>query len=183
MTQKERSRKWYLANREKAIARAKEWRLAHPERYRELTREGSRRWAKKNPEYGRLASRLFYQRHRDDICAKRRGRRSSPEAIAKAVARNRKHPEAVRAGVIRRRARLRNAPISDLSTWAVKYLPSIFRNRCVYCGQLTKLEIDHVTAISRGGSNTLGNVVVACRSCNAHKSNGEPPPFWWTCRR
>lgn len=46
--------------------------------------------------------------------------------------------------------------------------------RCVYCGrtsQETPLEIDHVEAKARGGSDQSTNLVTACRDCNAGKSD------------
>ena len=45
---------------------------------------------------------------------------------------------------------------------------------CAYCGASSpSLQRDCVLAISRGGRYTLGNVVPACRSCNASKCNEE----------
>lgn len=45
---------------------------------------------------------------------------------------------------------------------------------CAYCQvAATELQRDCVLAISRGGRYTLGNVVPACRSCNASKCNAE----------
>ena len=45
---------------------------------------------------------------------------------------------------------------------------------CAYCGATdTAFQRDCVLAISRGGRYTLTNVVPACRSCNASKSNHE----------
>ena len=45
---------------------------------------------------------------------------------------------------------------------------------CAYCGASgTPLQRDCVLALSRGGRYTLDNVVPACGSCNASKSNGE----------
>jgi 5-methylcytosine-specific restriction endonuclease McrA len=45
---------------------------------------------------------------------------------------------------------------------------------CAYCGAAgTPLQRDCILAISRGGRYTLENVVPACLSCNASKSNGE----------
>jgi 5-methylcytosine-specific restriction endonuclease McrA len=45
---------------------------------------------------------------------------------------------------------------------------------CAYCGETgTPLQRDTILAISRGGRYTLENVVPACGSCNASKSNGE----------
>lgn len=45
---------------------------------------------------------------------------------------------------------------------------------CAYCGATdTVFQRDCVLPISRGGRYTLANVVPACRSCNASKSNHE----------
>ena len=45
---------------------------------------------------------------------------------------------------------------------------------CAYCGGADDaLQKDCVQPISRGGRYTLTNVVPACRSCNASKSNDE----------
>ena len=45
---------------------------------------------------------------------------------------------------------------------------------CAYCGDLEKaLQKDCVQPLSRGGRYTLDNVVPACGSCNASKSNDE----------
>ncbi len=46
--------------------------------------------------------------------------------------------------------------------------------RCAYCGaDGVALQKDCVQPISRGGRYTIENVVPACRSCNASKSNDE----------
>jgi 5-methylcytosine-specific restriction endonuclease McrA len=46
--------------------------------------------------------------------------------------------------------------------------------RCAYCGDRERaLQKDCVQPLSRGGRYTLGNVVPACASCNASKSNDE----------
>lgn len=45
---------------------------------------------------------------------------------------------------------------------------------CAYCGaREPALQRDCILPISHGGRYTLANVVPACRSCNASKSNGE----------
>lgn len=44
-----------------------------------------------------------------------------------------------------------------------------YKNRCVYCGEKRKLEIDHIVPISKGGDHIKENVVPCCHSCNAKK--------------
>lgn len=91
-------------------------------------------------------------------------------------------PQSRRARASRRRARRVAASGSDLTdaqwfaileAWA----------RCAYCGaDGAALQKDCVLPISRGGRYTLDNVVPACRSCNASKSN-EEVTTWMRRRR
>ena len=41
--------------------------------------------------------------------------------------------------------------------------------RCVACGQIAKLEVDHIVPVSMGGGNDIDNIQPLCRSCNAVK--------------
>jgi hypothetical protein len=52
------------------------------------------------------------------------------------------------------------------------------RFRCTYCGipgTDAELEIDHIIAIAKGGSNHISNLTTACRSCNQAKGSGAAP--------
>jgi 5-methylcytosine-specific restriction endonuclease McrA len=42
---------------------------------------------------------------------------------------------------------------------------------CFYCGKKTKLVAEHMTPLSRGGSNWITNIVPACRPCNSSKGS------------
>lgn len=82
-------------------------------------------------------------------------------------------PQTRRARAARRRARRVAASGSDL-TDAEWYRILEAWARCAYCGaDGAALQKDCVLPISRGGRYTLENVVPACRSCNASKSNSE----------
>ncbi|MEM9935609.1 MAG: HNH endonuclease signature motif containing protein [Bacteroidota bacterium] len=48
--------------------------------------------------------------------------------------------------------------------------------RCEYCCttmqiSTQKFEIEHIIALSKGGENSVNNMALSCRGCNAHKSN------------
>jgi 5-methylcytosine-specific restriction endonuclease McrA len=46
--------------------------------------------------------------------------------------------------------------------------------RCVYCGNpfpVEQLSLDHVQPRMRGGDNSEGNLVTACRACNTRKGS------------
>ena len=50
-------------------------------------------------------------------------------------------------------------------------------NLCLYCGERymsRDLTRDHVTPLSKGGTDTWTNVVTACRRCNNHKGGRRP---------
>lgn len=42
--------------------------------------------------------------------------------------------------------------------------------KCVYCGGTERLHIDHMTPVSEGGTNRIGNLATACRECNLGKA-------------
>ncbi len=53
-----------------------------------------------------------------------------------------------------------------------EYLLEKFNRKCVYCGATdTRLEIEHVNPRSKGGSDRLNNLVLACHTCNQAKGN------------
>lgn len=47
--------------------------------------------------------------------------------------------------------------------------------RCAYCGaRSSRLTIDHIVPVSRGGTNKFENCVASCRSCNNKKGDKMP---------
>lgn len=47
-----------------------------------------------------------------------------------------------------------------------------FEGHCAYCGtpiNRLEMQVDHVTALHRGGTNDLSNLMPACRPCNYYK--------------
>ncbi|RYZ88124.1 MAG: HNH endonuclease, partial [Proteobacteria bacterium] len=43
--------------------------------------------------------------------------------------------------------------------------------KCVDCGSNYPIEYDHDIPLSKGGSNTVGNIRILCRRCNLAKGN------------
>ncbi len=59
-----------------------------------------------------------------------------------------------------------------------EYLLEKWGRKCVYCGQEnTRLEIDHIIPRSKGGSNRVSNLTIACQACNAKKANADIRDF------
>lgn len=46
-----------------------------------------------------------------------------------------------------------------------------YANTCIYCGSKERITIEHLTPVSRGGTNEVSNLAPACLSCNSSKRN------------
>lgn len=83
--------------------------------------------------------------------------------------------EAVRASAQEQRAARAEAAINTLSPGEWQWLLEKYEFRCAYCGQAGEgLTPDHVIPLSRGGNNSLSNIVPACGPCNYHKGARTP---------
>jgi 5-methylcytosine-specific restriction endonuclease McrA len=59
-----------------------------------------------------------------------------------------------------------------------EYLLEKFGRKCVYCAMKdTPLEIEHIIPKSRGGSDRVSNLTLACSSCNQKKGNKTADEF------
>lgn len=107
---------------------------------------------------------------------------SDPETFR---AYGRKHakdnPEIYKAARHRRRAKIKENSGNNLTANEIRLLLDNFKF-CIYCNSIHNLSIDHIIPISKGGENTLSNLVVACRNCNSSKrARGEEFLFDNTC--
>ena len=56
-----------------------------------------------------------------------------------------------------------------------EYLLQKWDRKCAYCGKSdVPLEIEHILPKSRGGSNKVSNLTIACKPCNQKKGNKTP---------
>ena len=69
---------------------------------------------------------------------------------------------------LRRRARLENNGQMLILPREIK---KIYSSPCFYCGKKDRIEADHIIPVSKGGRHSIGNLVSACRWCNASKGN------------
>ena len=195
--------KWRDNNPEAAKLSQERYKKAYPEKVRasqKRTQAKNRgryrikrqRWAEANRPKTRAAIRAWGQRNKDHIRNQRRENRTTrPEHFREKSRRYRQTPQRKAyarryrlenrihlnklacINVARRRARLANALINDLTAEQWEIIKEIYGHRCVYCGKKSKrLTQDHLTPISHQGSHTFSNVVPACKSCNSKKHAG-----------
>jgi len=67
----------------------------------------------------------------------------------------------------------------ELAGYEVReYLLEKWRRRCAYCGnEGVPIEIEHLTPRSRGGSDRVSNLTLACTPCNQKKGNHTAAEF------
>jgi len=59
-----------------------------------------------------------------------------------------------------------------------EYLLEKFNRKCIYCGkENVSLEIEHIVPKSRGGTNKIDNLGLACKNCNQDKGNKTAEEF------
>lgn len=149
----------YLRDKEKRILAAREYREANSDKIRE---SNARRW-REDTELGKRRNRESYEKNRK-------------KRIAQAIAYQKAHPEIVATTRHRRKAAqsYKIRPVDHRRTLAR------YRNQCAYCqsplgtwgrAHSNSLQWDHVVPLSKGGVDSVGNIVPSCRDCNLSKSS------------
>lgn len=168
---------WYEANREREIAKSREWNLANPERVRanDAARDPEKRRRNNRETYGRNGHKYraaMHERRASDLDAfrerERQWRAVSKESIAE---RKRAYREVnpnvriqERANGLRRHAATKGGPGGmDL---LAKF--DYYGGLCWICGDNASA-MDHVKPLAAGGSHILANLRPACTPCNSRK--------------
>lgn len=142
----------YVNNREHELARNRRWEIANPDKVKE-------KWQRRYAKHGhamRAAARAWNEANPDR-------KRELWNDWA------RRNPDKVRELWTRRRAR-HAAASGTASAEAIHQRFAFYGFRCWMCGDEAEA-IDHVIALSRGGSNWPANLRPACRRCNSRKGN------------
>lgn len=69
-----------------------------------------------------------------------------------------------------RRVRWINRDKREVTVKDIRRLMQRFDNRCAYCHADSKLELDHVVPLSKGGRHAIGNLLPCCVRCNRRKN-------------
>jgi len=175
------------------VARVKAWREQYPGA-KEKTQAANRKYAA--TEKGKAARQAHQEseQRRQQLAAwkasdagkeaqrranqsdagKARSARYFSSEKGKAAIRRKQKTDLGKANAARSRHKRRMLLASELSTLTAAEWAQIQTDqggRCLYCGQIVKLTMDHVIPLSRGGEHTKENVVGACRSCNSAKKD------------
>lgn len=174
LSEAERKRREYEKTPEALKRRAeaqKRYRAKFPDRVATAVKA----WITAHPEYEKNRGRRRYAENpKRQLEATRKWVAANPEkarAIRRAwTAKDGKGAEIARRYKLRKRKALPEIGALTVQDWW--NIRKWYEDRCAYCfiGDVS-LEQDHVIPLTRGGLHTPDNVVPACRSCNASKSN------------
>lgn len=93
------------------------------------------------------------------------------------------HPEKARLCSLnyarKRRAQQRNAFGVNFTAEDFTLRVEQFEGKCAYCNKEKKLTADHFIPLSKGGSDSLGNILPVCHQCNVRK-NAIDPCEWYS---
>lgn len=166
----------YRANTKKELARRALWKKhnrarinerqrAVREKNKERDREWRIAWNGKNPERQIAASARFYAKH-----AEVRREKSLEWYYA--------NPEKASAHRANRRARVKSAEGTHTAE-DIQRIGAAQKWKCHWCGKPTKRKyhVDHITPLSKGGSNWPSNLAIACGHCNLSKHDSDPIAF------
>lgn len=137
-------KEYYLSHKEITIKRASEWNTNHPERRREITTKS-------------LDNRRIPMRETRRLQANE-WRKNNLE-----------HARVIGLIAVHRRKAREMLVKGNLSHSDAELLIAKAKGLCVYCGKKTKLTLDHVIPISKGGANSSRNIIPCCKSCNSQK--------------
>lgn len=148
-------------------------RRAYVERGDEL-RERARVWRKNNKERKRQIQAAYGARNKERLIERAREQRKDPKHRDYMRTYLREHRNKNRAayrsyGQARRAKQSGVNGIYAAAEWEAKL--AAFDHRCAYCGCGGQMTVDHDVPLSRGGSNTIDNIVPACRPCNTRKND------------
>lgn len=130
---------------DKKQAARKSARAAIDPEFREKRAESVRRWMKAHPEYLRRYQREYKERDPERL-------RQQNQCAAN-----------------KKRA-LKMGRVSQFTWDDWKQVLAAFNNSCAFCGASNVfLDLEHLDALKNGGHNVVGNIVPACRPCNAQK--------------
>lgn len=139
--------------------------------YRERLNDQKRKKYADDPEYFLAYSRSNYAANSEEHNARRaEWRRANPERQHETATKwRRSNLDRAALTSHRRRAREASAP----GTFTVEEWHAVleeFDYRCAYCQTANeKLVMEHMSPLSRGGSNDAKNIVPSCSTCNSKK--------------
>ncbi len=178
-------------NAEAIKAYAEKWRAANKERTalynkaayaanKEERKKASRDYSRAHPEPYRQRSRESWRLNKVILAVSRKEWRDRNKArLNKYHAKYAKdHPEIKRLVVARRRVKVRNGTVRRVTKADIAAIHKAQRGKCAICRKaMTKFHIDHIVPVAMGGAHDRRNFQLVHPVCNVLKGAKDPIDF------
>ncbi len=180
-----------MLKRETDREKYRRWDRRSKQKNRKKLRERDKRRYWRDPKRAIERAQEYYWKHAEATKAKRRKRwvdlqkdaavyaeilRDGRDRVRKWILENPDKAAALRrVNASKRRNRIKNIE-GDFTRVDIDNLFKGQKGKCVYCNCKlgTKYHVDHVVAVSRGGTNDKSNLQLLCRPCNLEKGARDP---------
>lgn len=164
---------WRIAHRDHLSDYWRKYRAEHREELAKAKAEDHKRHYYADLERSRAKSREAYYRNWERNHNRGRAYYASGRGKDNLRRWRERNPEKALAGSRRWKALLRHSAAGTHTADEWHELLVLYAFQCAYCGQAKPLVRDHLTPLSAGGTNSIDNIIPACRSCNSRKG-GRP---------
>jgi len=133
--------------------------------------EYMRDWSRKNSKSVNARVLRYHKKNKQELNLKRkiRAQRNIEQTNLTRKKWAEKNPDKVSASRVKMLHKRRNNIRENNFLISIKEVMKLKEKPCIYCGSQKRITLDHVVPLSRGGRNSIGNLVPACLSCNCSK--------------
>jgi len=172
--------KWYGANKSRSQEISNEWKKENADRVRSYRAK----WRNENIEHVRKrkseAAKKFRKENPEEARTRARSRRLRNIERERARSREKDKKNPIGKATRERNRRARKASAEGFHTAGdVARIRKAQRDKCAACGVGMKCggHVDHIVALSRGGSNWPRNLQLLCEHCNLSKHTRDQIDF------
>lgn len=160
-------KKWRIANPDRAKQLISNSKAKNPEKYKEMQRKKYLRWKKEKPNELKAIQKKARENQKKKKPWLKYNHQESTKAQQKAWRKS--HPENI--SIISKNAKLKRKDVIGFYTkseWELLLIQ--YGYTCPSCGKKDiELHADHIIPIIKGGSNFIENIQPLCKSCNSSK--------------
>lgn len=150
-----------------------EWKAANPEKEATSRLNSVRAWVARNPERKKELARKSNAKpdvSANNVARAKRWRENNPERAS-----------IVRVANYNTRRALKMGAEGTHTKDEIAALLARQKYKCAECGTSVRKKegrhVDHITPLSKGGTNWISNLQILCPSCNLHKAAKDPIDF------
>jgi 5-methylcytosine-specific restriction endonuclease McrA len=156
-----------------------EYYRTYTEKTKEKRAEYKKKYYEEKKEYVKNKVREYKKQNRDKVLNSKKKTYCKNREKLLMQSREWKKTESGKMSITKSSLIRRNKLGGRISSIELKELTAKSNNKCYWCGCKIKgaYHFDHYVPISKGGSNSVDNLVISCQFCNLSKGAKDPHEF------